>query len=262
MPQRFIRNEMLLGKNAAERLSQSKVAVFGLGGVGSWCAEALARAGVGEFTLIDGALIAESNINRQIIATASTVGRPKPEVMAERLLEINPGVKVRIITSNYEAARRDMFFDETYDYVADAIDLVSCKVDLTVASLERGIPVISSLGMGNKLDPSGLRICDISETNTCPLARVMRRELRKRGIVRHTVVSGSEHPLRPEPLEEPPPGRRSVPGAVVWVTAVAGMMIAGHIVTEIIKTDGAETNKKPAAITLAGIPAAGSPAPE
>ena len=234
MSERFLRTEMLLGKQAADLLSRSSVAVFGLGGVGGWCAEALARSGVGEITLVDGAAVSESNINRQIQATHSAVGRLKTEVMAERLLDINPGIRIRTIPSNYEASAREKFFESDYDYVADAIDTVSCKVDLIAGCIEKGMPIISSLGMGNKLDPFCLRICDIYETDTCPLARVMRRELRKRGVERLSVVTGNERPLKPAGGEEPPPGRRSVPGAVVWVTACAGMVMAGHAVREIV----------------------------
>ena len=217
-----------------QRLSSCHVAVFGLGGVGSWCAEALARSGIGRLTLIDRDTVSESNINRQLIALSSTVGRPKAEVMAERILDINPACRVKALTGTYDAEHRDDFFSD-YDYVADAIDLVSCKLDLICSCLERGIPVISALGTGNKTDPSLLRISDISKTENDALARVVRKELRSRGVTHTTVVWSPELPLTAEQLEEPDPGRRSVPGSVPWVPSSAGLLMCSHIVTKLIK---------------------------
>lgn len=230
MSERFMRAEMLLGAPAMERLKNSRVAVFGLGGVGSWCAEALCRSGVGSLTLIDQDTVGESNINRQLCATGSTIGRSKAEVVAERLRDINPEAELRPITARYEAETREAFFTEHYDYIADCIDLVSCKLDLIEAALAREIPIISALGAGNKADAEALRIADISKTDNCPLARVMRKELRHRGILHLPVVYSTETAMKPATVELPPPGRRSVPGSLVWVTATAGMLLCSHIV--------------------------------
>ncbi|MGI6013228.1 MAG: tRNA threonylcarbamoyladenosine dehydratase [Oscillospiraceae bacterium] len=236
MSQSFLREEMLLGHAAIEQLQNSHVAIFGLGGVGSWCAEALARAGVGKLTLIDQDTAGESNINRQLCALSSTLGQPKAEILAARLLDIHPALQVRPMVARYEASTREVFFDTAYDYIVDAIDLVACKVDLICTARERGIPIISALGTGNKLDASQLQICDISKTEGCPLARVVRRELRQLGISHHTVVFSKELALKPTQVEAPPPGRRSVPGSVVWVPATAGLLLAQHVVLSIAGT--------------------------
>lgn len=218
-----------------ERLQNSHVAVFGLGGVGSWCAEALARSGIGTISLIDQDSVSESNINRQLCALNSTLGMDKTQVMAQRLLDINPDIKLHTICGHYESARREEFF-APYDYVVDAIDLVSCKLDLIMSCRERGIGIISALGTGNKRDATALRIGDISQTSGCALARVVRRELRRLGVERHPVVFSPEEPIAPEILETPPPGRRSVPGSLVWVPATAGLLLCQHVVTELTKT--------------------------
>ena len=232
MDERHLRSRMLLGQEAMERLRRSHVAVFGLGGVGSWCAEALCRAGVGELTLVDRDRVSESNRNRQLCALGSTVGMPKAEVMAARLRDIDPDCRVHPILGHYEAAHRERFFAD-YDYVADCIDLVSCKLDLILICRERGIPVISALGTGNKKDASLLRLDDIANTFGCALARVMRKELRARGVEHHPVVFSPEEPMTPEPLEAPEPGRRSVPGSLVWVPAAAGMLLCQRIVLDL-----------------------------
>ena len=234
MEKRFIREAALFGEEAMSRLSECHVAVFGLGGVGSWCAEALARSGVGRLSLIDRDIVSESNINRQLIALSSTVGRPKAEVMAERVSDISPACRVRAITGTYDAEHREDFFSD-YDYVADAIDLVSCKLDLICTCLGMGIPVISAMGTGNKFDPSLLRISDIAKTENDALARVVRKELRARGINHTTVVWSPELPVDAEQFEEPDPGRRSVPGSTAWVPSSAGLLMCSHIVTELIK---------------------------
>lgn len=234
MSEMFLRNEMLLGNEAVEKLSAASVAVFGLGGVGSWCAEALCRAGVGSITLIDQDTVGESNINRQLCALHSTLGRPKAEVMAERLRDINPEVKATPIVGRYEAESREDFFRQRYDYIVDCIDLVACKLDLIETAISRGIPVISALGTGNKRDAQALRISDISKTKGCPLARVVRKELRKRGINHLAVVYSDELAMKPEGAEEPPPGRRSIPGSLVWVPASAGMLLCSHVVEELV----------------------------
>lgn len=228
--ERTKRTEMLLGAEAMERLCAAHVIVFGLGGVGSWCAEALARSGVGRLTLVDEDSVAESNLNRQVCALGSTIGRPKAEVMAERLRDIAPDAEIIPVTARYEASSRGRFFPGDYAYVADCIDLVSCKLDLIEAALEGGTPIISALGTGNKLDASRFEVCDIAETRGCPLARVMRRELRRRGVEHLRVVYSPEEALEPSQPDAPPPGRRSVPGSTVWVPASAGLLMAQTIV--------------------------------
>lgn len=237
MNERTMRAQMLLGSGAMDKLHAAHVAVFGLGGVGSWCAEGLARSGVGELTLIDQDTASRSNINRQLCALESTLDLPKAEVMAARARDINPDITVHTVVGCYTAAERERFFVD-YDYVVDAIDLVSCKVDLIMSCRGRGIPIISALGTGNKRDASLLEITDISKTYGCALARVVRKELRARGVEHHTVVFSPEKPMRPEQLEAPPPGRRSVPGSLVWVPASAGLLLCQHVVTRLTGLDG------------------------
>lgn len=232
MDERTLRTRMLLGEAAMEKLRGSHVAVFGLGGVGSWCAEALARSGVGRITLIDRDTVGVSNINRQLCATGSTVGRPKALVMRERLLDIAPDIEVRAICGHYDAEHREDFFAD-YDYIVDAIDLVTCKVDLIRTAKERGIPIVSSLGTGNKRDARRLTLCDIKKTGGCPLARVVRKELRNIGIEHLDVVYSPEEPMEAEQVEAPPPGRRSVPGSLVWVPATAGMLLCQHVIDKL-----------------------------
>ena len=235
MSEAFLRNEMLLGAPALERLAGSHVCVVGLGGVGGHAAEALARSGVGELTLVDQDTVGLSNLNRQAQALHSTLGREKTAAMAERILDINPRCTVHPVAARYEAERREDFFSIPYDYVVDAIDLVSCKLDLIQTAMERNIPIISALGTGNKLDPTQLRVTDISKTEGCPLARVVRRELRARGILHHRVVFSPEPPLTPADCgEAPPPGRRSIPGSVPWVPAAAGLLLAREVVLDLL----------------------------
>lgn len=234
MNERFLRNEMVLGQAALEKLKASHVCVVGLGGVGSYAVEALARSGVGELTLIDQDRYGESNINRQLGALTSTLGQCKADVLARRVLDINPDCRVHPIVGTYRAEDRELFFGG-YDYMVDAIDLVSCKVDLIVTALERGIPIVSALGTGNKLDPSLLRVTDLSKTYGCPLARVMRRELGRRGIQHLKVVFSPEEPAPTTQPETPPPGRRSVPASVPWIPSVAGLMLGGAVVMDLIK---------------------------
>lgn len=230
MNERFLRSEMLLGSAAMDRLAGAHVCVVGLGGVGSCAAEVLARSGVGELTLIDRDTYSLSNINRQLGALSSTAGRPKAEVLAERARDINPDCRVHPLVGTYAAADRERFWGD-YDCVVDCIDLVSCKLDLIETAIRREIPVISALGTGNKLDPAQFRIGDLSHTEGCPLARVVRKELRKREILHHRVLWSPEEPCVPEQREAPPPGRRSVPGSVAWVPSVAGLMLAGDVVS-------------------------------
>lgn len=230
MNERNIRTWMLLGDEAMNKLSRSHVAVFGLGGVGSWCAEALARSGVGALTLVDADTVSESNINRQLCALTSTLGKPKAEVVRQRLLDINPELKVNAIAGLYDAEHRDEFFAD-YDYIVDAIDLVSCKLDLIETAKGRGIPIVSALGTGNKCDASRLTLGDIKKTSGCPLARVVRKELRQRGIEHLDVVFSTEEGMKAMQPEAPPPGRRSVPGSLVWVPASAGLLLCQHVVS-------------------------------
>ncbi len=230
----FLRNRMLLGDASVEALLGKSVAVFGLGGVGGYAAEAVARAGVGNITLVDFDTVGFTNINRQIAALHSTLGVPKAEVMKSRLLDINPEARVAAIVKRYEAQDREAFFGRSYDYIIDAIDIVSSKLDLIETASLRSIPIISALGTGNKLDPSRLKVTDISKTTGCPLARVVRKELRKRGIYRLEVVFSDEEPVTPLPLEDPPPGRRSVPSSSPWVPPCAGLLMAGHVVMRLI----------------------------
>lgn len=238
MSERFLRTEMLLGAEAMEKLAKSRVAVFGLGGVGSWCAEALCRSGVGELVLIDQDTVGESNINRQLCASYSALGKAKAEIMALRLLDLNPELKAVPLVARYEAASRERFFEGHYDYIVDCIDLVACKLDLIETALSRNIPIVSALGAGNKLDAEALHVTDISKTINCPLARVVRKELGKRGIRHLPVVYSSELAQKPgESAEAPPPGRRSVPGSLVWVTATAGMLLCSHVVRSLISEE-------------------------
>ena len=232
MEERTLRARMLLGEEAMEKLKRSHVAVFGIGGVGSWCAEALCRSGVGALTLVDRDRVSVSNLNRQVCALGSTVGQPKAEVMAARLRDIAPDCRVTPILGHYEAAQRERFFAD-YDYVVDCIDLVSCKLDLILSCRERGIPIVSALGTGNKKDASLLRLDDLANTYGCALARVMRKELRARGVEHHPVVFSPEESLKPEQLEAPDPGRRSVPGSLIWVPATAGLLLCQKVVLDL-----------------------------
>ena len=237
MDERFLRTEMLLGPQAMERLAAAHVAVFGLGGVGSWCAEALARSGVGALTLVDHDTVGLTNLNRQVEATRSTLGQPKAQAMADRIRDINPDCRLTIRAEKYEAGRREDFFDQPLDYIVDCIDLVSCKLDLIETALTRGVPIVSSLGTGNKLDPGLLQITDISKTSVCPLARLMRRELRDRGIRHLQVVYSPEPAAETRQLEAPSPGRRSVPASVPWVPSTAGILMASAIVRNLIANE-------------------------
>lgn len=236
MDERFIREASLIGEDSVEKLGRCHVAVFGIGGVGSWCSEALARSGVGKLTLIDRDVVSRSNINRQLIAAESAIGKSKAELAASRILDINPGCSVQAICGTYSSDCRDAFFSD-YDFVADCIDLVSCKLDLILNCRDRSIPIISALGTGNKKDASLLRISDISKTENDALARVVRKELRNRGVLHTPVVWSPELPMAAEQTEVPDPGRRSVPGSLVWVPACAGLLMCQYIVTSLLQID-------------------------
>ncbi|MBR6770974.1 MAG: tRNA threonylcarbamoyladenosine dehydratase [Lachnospiraceae bacterium] len=248
MLNQFSRTQLLLGKEGMDRLQQAKVAIFGIGGVGGCTVEALARSGVGSFVLVDDDKVCLTNLNRQIIATRKTVGRYKTEVMKERILDINPEAQVEEHRCFYLPENADEFDFSSYSYVVDAVDTVTAKLELIVRSQKQGIPVISSMGAGNKLDPTSFRVADIYQTTMCPLAKVMRRELKKRGIKKQKVVFSTEKPIRP--IEDMsiscrnhcicPPGaahkcteRRDIPGSVAFVPSVAGYIIAGEVIKDI-----------------------------
>ena len=227
----FSRQMLLLGEESQKKLEQSAVLLFGVGGVGSYVAEALARAGVGRITLIDPDEVALSNCNRQLAALHSTLGQKKAQVMARRIQDINPQCQVEALCLFYGPETRDQIQMTEYDYIVDAIDTVSSKLLLAEEAQRAGVPLIASMGTGNKLDPSRFRIGDIGETSVCPLARVMRRELKARGISHLEVLWSDEKPLTPlSSGEAPPPGRRQTPGSLSFVPSVAGLMIAGHVI--------------------------------
>lgn len=234
MNEQHIRTEMLLGADGIAVLKNAHVAVLGIGGVGSFCAEALARAGIGRLTLVDDDTVSVSNLNRQLIALQSTVGQPKTQVMADRIADIDPLCQVTVLTMRYSPETREAFFSADFDYIADAIDSVPCKTDLIVSAHRRGIPIISAMGTGNKLDPGKLTVTDLSKTSVCPLARVMRRNLKDYGILHHTVVFSTEIPRKP--LFQPVP-ESTVPGSVSWVPSCAGLMMAGHIINRLLRSE-------------------------
>lgn len=228
----FLRTEMILGENSTSNLAGKSVILFGLGGVGSYTAEALARAGIGKLTIVDNDTVSVTNINRQLCALHSTVGRPKVDVVKERILDINPECEVTALQKFYLPENSDEFHLEKYDYIADAIDTVSAKIDLALKSQELGIPMISCMGTGNKLDPSLFTVSDIFKTSGCPLCRVMRTELRKRGIKKLNVVWSPEEPVKPAQTDEIS-GKRQTPGSLPFVPPVAGMIMAGKIILDL-----------------------------
>lgn len=234
MEDMFSRTRMLLGDAAMDRLSKARVAVFGVGGVGGHAVEALVRSGVGALDLIDSDRVAISNLNRQIVATRDTLGMLKVDAAKARILSINPDCRVTTWPIFYLPETADRFDFTRYDYVVDAIDTVAGKLQLIEAAKAAGVPVISSMGAGNKLDPTAFRVADIASTSVCPLARVMRRELRKRGIDHVKVVYSTEPALSPAPTDEDTP-RRSTPGSVAFVPAVAGLILAGEVIKDLIK---------------------------
>ncbi|MCD8084372.1 MAG: tRNA threonylcarbamoyladenosine dehydratase [Clostridiales bacterium] len=240
MEDQFSRTELLLGKENMERLRRARVAVFGLGGVGSYTVEALARSGVGTLILVDNDRICTSNINRQIYATHSTVGRYKVDAARERILDINPSAKVICHRTFYAPETAGEFLFSEYDYVVDAIDTVTGKIELVLQAQAAQTPIISSMGAGNKLDPTAFRVADIYETSVCPLAKVMRRELKKRGVPRLKVVYSQEKPL--VPMKEAGGGdekgqylvRRTVPGSNAFVPPVVGLILAGEVIKDLV----------------------------
>lgn len=248
MSRQFARTQLLLGPEAMEKLAHSRVAVFGVGGVGGYVCEALARSGVGAFDLIDDDKVCLTNINRQIIATRKTIGKYKTEVMRERILDINPSADIRVYKCFFLPENADEFPFDEYDYVVDAVDTVTAKIELVMKAQEKGVRIMSSMGAGNKLDASAFRVADIYKTKVCPLAKVMRRELKKRGVKKLKVVYSEEKALTP--LEDEsiscrsncvcPPGtehkctdRRAIPGSVAFVPPVAGLIIAGEVIKDL-----------------------------
>lgn len=242
MIHQFSRTELLLGKEGMERLKKARVAVFGIGGVGGHCVEALARSGIGEFDLIDNDEVALTNLNRQLVALHETIGRPKTEVMKERILSINPDAKVHVHSCFFLPENADTFPFDQYDYVVDAVDTVTAKIELVLKSQAAGVPVISSMGAGNKLDPTAFEVTDIYKTSVCPLAKVMRRELKKRGVKKLKVVYSKEEPRKlylydeegnPIPAETKGAAGRCAPGSVSFVPSVAGLILAGEVVKDL-----------------------------
>lgn len=248
----FSRTQLLLGKDNMEKLHDAHVAVFGIGGVGGYVCEALVRSGVRRFDLIDDDKVCLTNLNRQIIATRKTVGKYKAEVMKERILEINPDCEVNVHKCFFLPENADDFDFDNYDYIVDAVDTVTAKIELVMKAKEKNVPIICSMGAGNKLDASMFKVSDIYKTKVCPLAKVMRRELKKRGVKKLKVVYSEEQPIRP--IEDMsiscrthcicPPGakhkcteRRDIPGSVAFVPSVVGLIIAGEIVKDICKTE-------------------------
>ena len=235
----FSRTRLLLGNDAMEKLKNARVAVFGLGGVGGYVVEALARSGVGALDLVDHDTISLTNINRQLLATRQTVGMDKAEAAKERVLSIDPEIKVNAIKQFYGPDTAAEFDFSQYDYVVDAIDTVTGKLALVTAAQAAGTPIISSMGTGNKLDPTKFQIADISKTSVCPLARIMRKECAKRGIKHLKVLFSTEDPIPSDPaaisMEELPEGRRALPGSVAFVPSVAGLIIAGEVIKDLTK---------------------------
>lgn len=227
MDNRFSRTEALLGEKAMERLKKARVAVFGIGGVGGHVVEALVRSGVGAVDIVDSDKVCLSNLNRQIIATESSIGKYKVDVMKERILDINPEAVVNVHKCFYLPETKDEFDFSQYSYVVDAVDTVTAKIQLVMEAEEAGVPIISSMGAGNKLDPTAFQVADIYKTSVCPLAKVMRRELKKRGIKKLKVVYSREQPVV----------KNAVPASVAFVPSVVGLIIAGEVIKDLAKAD-------------------------
>ena len=250
MLNQFSRTQLLLGKEGMDALAGAKVAIFGIGGVGGYVVEALARSGVGSFVIVDDDKVCLTNINRQIIATRKTIGKYKVEVMRDRILEINPDAQVEMRQCCYLPENAHEFDFSEYSYVVDAVDTVTAKIEIIMRAQAAGVPVISCMGAGNKLDPTQFHVADIYKTTMCPLAKVMRHELKKRGVKKLKVVYSTEKPVRPlEDMSEScrshcvcPPGtehkcteRRDIPGSVAFVPPVAGLILAGEVIKDLTK---------------------------
>ncbi len=246
----FSRTRLLIGQDAMDKLKSAKVAVFGVGGVGGYVAEALARSGVGKLVLIDNDMVSVSNINRQIIALHSTIGKYKTEVMKERILDINPDACVEIHNCFFLPENADTFDFSTYDYVVDAVDTVTAKIEIILRSKAANVPVISAMGAGNKLDATKFEITDIYKTKSCPLAKVMRKELRARGVESLKVLYSTEPAIKPcgqygesdaqagEQSDKSQSARRSTPGSIAYVPSVAGLLLAGEVIKDIFSQKG------------------------
>ncbi len=244
MLNRFSRTELLIGKEGVKALSKAKVAVFGVGGVGGYAVEAMARSGVGHFLLVDNDRVALSNINRQIIATEKTVGKYKVDVMKERIGDINPKAEVEVRRCFFLPENSAEFDFSSFSYVIDAVDTVTAKIEIIMKAKESGVPVISSMGAGNKLDPTAFIVDDIYKTSVCPLAKVMRRELKKRGVESLKVVYSKEPPLKPLEAESPetedsPNRKRQTPGSIAFVPSVAGLILGGEVVKDLYTSQSA-----------------------
>lgn len=234
MSDRFLRTELLLGNAAMEKLNNSRVAVFGVGGVGSYVAEALSRSGIGSIDLIDNDTVSITNINRQLCALSSTVGKYKVDVMRDRILDINPDIKVTAHKVFYMPETKNLFDFSEYDYIVDAVDTVTAKIEIIKNAEEKNVPVISSMGAGNKLSATSFEVSDIYKTSVCPLARVMRRELKARGIKKLKVVYSKEEPVIIKKNEEEGV-KKPIPASISFVPSVAGLIIAGEVIKDLIK---------------------------
>ena len=232
MSNKFSRTELLIGEKGIKKLQTVKVAIFGIGGVGSFVVEALARAGIENFILVDNDKVSESNINRQLIATNSTIGKLKVEVAKQRILDINPNAKVEIYPEFFMPGNSKII-DKTITYIVDAIDTVTAKIELVMQAENFGIPIISSMGTGNKLDATRFEVADLYKTSVCPLAKVMRKELKTRGIKKLKVIYSKEEPIKIEKNGEI--GKKRVPASISYVPSVAGLIIAGEVIKDIIK---------------------------
>ena len=234
MDEKFSRTEMLIGKGGVKKLKKAKVAIFGIGGVGSYVCEGLARSGVGSFVLIDHDKVSESNINRQLIATTKTIGKYKVDIMKKRILEINPDAIVEVYKEFFLPGSNNKIITKELSYVVDCVDTVSAKLEIVSICNAIGVPVISSMGTGNKLDPSRFEITDISKTSVCPLAKVVRKELRNRGIKKLKVIYSKEDPIEATTKEKIDPNtKKRIPASISFVPSVAGLMLAGEVIREI-----------------------------
>ena len=232
MKKQFYRTSLLIGESGIEKLNNSKVILFGVGGVGSFCAEALVRSGIGSLTIVDNDIIDITNLNRQLQTLESNIGESKAKVITKRLKEINSDVEIKVIESFYLPEKRDEFFSERYDYIVDAIDTISAKIDLALYGFLNGIPVISSMGAGNKLDPTAFKVEDIYSTSVDPIARVMRRELKKKGVDKLKVVYSTEKPMELDIVKD---RSEKIIGSVAFVPSVAGLIMAGEVIKDLGK---------------------------
>lgn len=236
MQEQFARTGLLIGEEGLNKLANTKVAVFGIGGVGGYVVEALVRSGVGSFVLIDNDEVSVSNLNRQIIATVDTIGKPKVEVMRDRILSINPQARIELHRCFYLPDNAKQFDFSQYDYVVDAVDTVTAKIDIIIRAQEAGVPIISAMGAGNKLDPTKFEVTDIYKTTMCPLAKVMRKELKQRGVKKLKVVYSTEQAIAPmgECGEGKGTAGRPAPGSIAFVPSVAGLIVAGEVIKDIV----------------------------